>query len=154
VAVAAGETLEAGDAFVGLGYITAVVLVVLLIALATRLLTEDWKPGVREPSAAKGAEESEQSLIRDQLRVGALLIAFGALVAVVAGIVVSGEEVAVAIGTAVIGAGAALLPPGAAAGAAERLTKLREPKGRTADRQGAPEGQRPGGRDRPAGGGT
>jgi hypothetical protein len=69
----------------------------------------------------------ERGLIRSQMRLGAGLIAFGALsipLFQVSG-VLQGQAAtaAFAVATAVIGAGAAMLPTGAAAGASARILR-------------------------------
>lgn len=126
--------VDAGQAFLGLGYMSAVVIVVLTILLAVRLLGGgDRQPPLSEDATTdagppSGHERSinermnERSIIKWQLGVGAFLIAFGAALGLVFGVLLEDgtDGISLAIGTAVIGAGAALLPPGAAAGAGER----------------------------------
>jgi hypothetical protein len=90
-------------------------------------------------------------LIRSQMRLGAGLIAFGALsipLFQVSG-VLDGQAAtaAFAVATAVVGAGAAMLPTGAAAGASARILRsLPDQDDRTDDHDSAqrPSQQRPG----------
>jgi hypothetical protein len=109
--------VDAGRAFIGLGYISAVVFVLLAVLWGIRLL------GGPSPSAPEASDDYwNHRLISTQLWVGALLIALGAVLGLVFGIILSDTgKLPLAIATAVIGAGAALMPPGAAAGAAQRL---------------------------------
>jgi hypothetical protein len=90
-------------------------------------------------------------LIRSQLRLGAGLIALGALsipLFQVSG-VLEGQAAtaAVAVATAVIGAGAAMLPTGAAAGASARILRSHPDQDAVAEHQhGAVNGQPDNGR--------
>jgi hypothetical protein len=121
VVAASNGTVDAGQAFVGLGYAAGVVLIVLLVLVGAQYLNRGL--GSPPPPASGDDEWAERKIIKAQLWVGAFLIAFGATLAVVFGVVLDDtDKVALAIGTAVIGAGAALMPPGAAAGAGQRLT--------------------------------
>lgn len=89
----------------------------------------------------------ERALIRSQMRLGAGLIAFGALsipLFQVSG-VLDGQAVtaAFAVATAVVGAGAAMLPTGAAAGASARILRsLPDQDGGADDHDSAPNGHR------------
>ena len=81
----------------------------------------------------------ERGLIRSQMRLGAGLIAFGALsipLFQVSG-VLEGQAAtaAFAVATAVIGAGAAMLPTGAAAGASARILRSLPDQDAVADDQ-------------------
>jgi hypothetical protein len=88
----------------------------------------------------------ERGLIRSQMRLGAGLIALGALsipLFQVSG-VLEGQAAtaAFAVATAVIGAGAAMLPTGAAAGASARILRSLPDRSDVADGQrGALNGQ-------------
>jgi hypothetical protein len=124
--------IDAGQAFLGLGYMSAVVIVVLMALLAVRLLgngAAQSRPseGDAKPDAQR-TRENEQAIVKWQICIGAFLIAFGAVLAVVFGVLLEDgtNGISLAIGTAVIGAGAALLPPGAAAGAGERARQVKE----------------------------
>jgi hypothetical protein len=121
VVVAASDgSIDAGQAFIGLGYAGGVVLIVLLVLVALQFLNGG---AVRRARAdASASEAAEHLIIKTQIWVGAGLIGLGAILGVVFGVVLTDDDkVALAIGTAVIGAGAALMPPGAAAGAAARV---------------------------------
>jgi hypothetical protein len=94
----------------------------------------------------------ERGLIRSQMRLGAGLIAFGALSIPLfqVGGVLQGQAAtaAFAVATAVIGAGAAMLPTGAAAGASARILRSLPDQDAAADKQHGhpqrPSRQRPG----------
>ena len=87
----------------------------------------------------------ERGLIRSQMRLGAGLIALGALSIPIFQLsgVLEGQSATAAFGvaTAVIGAGAAMLPTGAAAGASARILRSLPDQDAVADDQhGAPNG--------------
>ena len=87
----------------------------------------------------------ERGLIRSQMRLGAGLIALGALsipLFQVSG-VLEGQAAtaAFAVATAVIGAGAAMLPTGAAAGASARILRSLPDQDAVANQRGALNGQ-------------
>jgi hypothetical protein len=120
VVAASNGSVDAGQAFIGLGYAGGVVLIVLLILVAVQFLNGGRTPRATEGEYASDAEE--HTIIKTQIWVGAGLIGLGAILGVVFGVVLTDvDKIALAIGTAVIGAGAALMPPGAAAGAAARV---------------------------------
>jgi hypothetical protein len=122
IAAADGGDFDAGQAFLGLAYVAALVFGVLFILFVARYL--DNSRNRHTGSAQPASQAAEQRIIVAQLWIGASLIAFGAVLAIVFGVVVEDEgqeSISLAIGTAVIGAGAALMPPGAAAGAGARI---------------------------------
>jgi len=124
-----GGDFDAGQAFLGLAYLGAVVVGVLLILFAIQYFDRD------RPPRRNANRVSDQTIVVTQLALGTFLIAFGAVLGIVFGVVVEDkvDGVSLAIGTAVIGTGAALLPPGAAAGAGERLTTKLKDKGSGTD---------------------
>jgi hypothetical protein len=97
-----------------------------------------WPPRQISSPGRKQALE-ERGLIRSQMRLGAGLIALGALsipLFQVSG-VLEGQAAtaAFAVATAVIGAGAAMLPTGAAAGASARILRSLPDQDAVADDQ-------------------
>ena len=79
----------------------------------------------------------ERGLIRSQMRLGAGLIALGALFQVNGVLEGQAATAAFAVATAVIGAGAAMLPTGAAAGASARILRSLPDQDSVADDQHA-----------------
>jgi hypothetical protein len=122
-----GGGFDAGKVFVGLAYAVVVVFGVLLILLVAKYLENNRAKSTQ--AADPAGEAKEQTIVIAQLGLGALLIVLGAAFALVFGLVIEDgglkgqKALALAIGTAVIGAGAAMLPPGAAAGADARMKR-------------------------------
>jgi hypothetical protein len=115
------QQLSAGDAFLGLAYFAGVVLVVLLVWVTVRYLTGMSRAG---RSAKPTHLDQDRYLIVTQLRLGVLLIVFGAGIGIIFGLTFDDKKgVALALGTAAIGAGAAMLPGGASAQASNRIGK-------------------------------
>jgi hypothetical protein len=113
------KDLSAGDAFVGLGYFAGVVLVVLFVWMSVRYLTGVSRSG---GSASPTHLDQDRYIVVTQLRLGVLLIVFGAAVGIIFGLAFDDNKgVALALGTAALGAGAAMLPGGASAQASNRL---------------------------------
>ena len=122
----------------------------LLILWFARLSVGGGDPGeANDGAAAEPADDEpaddeqaakERRVVLQQLYVGAFLVVAGALIAVFALKWFNGQKgFALAIGTAVIGVGAAMIPPGAAAGAHERATQRAEALGK----RGKPKGTSP-----------
>jgi hypothetical protein len=131
------------DAFIGLGFLASV-LAIGLAAVAFVLIFirggdvgDTPTAGSRQAARAdRGANTRDRDIVITQLRYGTFLIALGALLGVVFGVVINDpNNVAVAMGTAAIGAGAALIPAGAAASASARIlsTLPQQQKPATAD---------------------
>src|SRR4051794_3351859 len=113
------------DAYIGLGYLAATLGVGLLAFAVIRYFLTG---GMSEASSVERSKERppgaahDRDIVTTQLRLGAGLIALGAVLAVVFGLAFDDTNgIAIAMGTAVIGAGAALLPAGAAASASARI---------------------------------
>jgi hypothetical protein len=134
-----GGKIDAGAAFIGLGYIAGAAAIVALAALwavrmyavvadeTTRRRLMDRIPATRFGTLRVGnlfspSFSSDHRIVLAQLRYGSLLVIGGASLAVIFGLTFNDDKgVALAIGTAVVGAGAALLPAGAAATASNRI---------------------------------
>jgi hypothetical protein len=127
IASAKGDgTIEIGNAFAGLGYMGATLVVLLLAVLGWRLLglLRAPQPRERRRGARKGGDD--RAIITNQLAWGSALILAGAILGIVCLCFIDpGDEAlggpVLALATAVIGAGATLLPAGAAGTAGARL---------------------------------
>lgn len=124
ISIGDGGDFSAGDAFAGLGYLAAT----LAIALAAIWFLRRWiapaQPAPAAPAAVSPPPEAagDRIIVLSQMRFGAALIALGAVLGVVFGVVLNDQNgVAIAMGTAAIGAGAALIPAGAATSASHRI---------------------------------
>jgi hypothetical protein len=133
ISIGDGGDFQAGDAFAGLGYLAAT----LAIALAAVWFLRNWigaappEPVARAPVAPPAEAAGDRLIVLQQMRFGAALIALGAVLGVVFGVVLDDQNgVAIAMGTAAIGAGAALIPAGAATSASHRILQtLHTPAG-------------------------
>jgi hypothetical protein len=133
ISIGDGGDFQAGDAFAGLGYLAAT----LAVALAAIWFLRNWigptppEPVTRAPVAPPAEAAGDRLIVLHQMRFGAALIALGAVLGVVFGVVLNDQNgVAIAMGTAAIGAGAALIPAGAATSASHRILQtLHTPAG-------------------------
>ena len=105
--------------------LVVVAAVLVLVYWAIRAINVSIRKSVRSRAGDEDASRAaDRMIVVSQLWMGVGLIVFGAIIAVLFGVVFSDrdiDKVALSIGTAVIGTGAALLPAGASASASGRI---------------------------------